>query len=102
MPIILETPFSAGELDPNASYARFEVTTFTFHIEAKILNITGVWKKFVDGAWVTGVVPSRSYTINGDAYDALVGDNPTLYADMKSAIYDYIQSADDRVAGDIS
>ena len=102
MPIDLSTPFQVGELDPNASYSRFVIVGYSVDNDEKQLTIKAKFLKSVGGEWVSGLVPTKYYTISGDDYDALVGAHSDLYASMKSALYVWVKENDSRIVGVIS
>ena len=101
-PINLETPFTVGDIEPGASYSRLKVKSYFVDNDERVFSINAICQKNVDGEWIAGKMPARTYEIRGDDFDALVAANSDLYDAMKAALYSWIQDNDSRTDGVLS
>jgi len=89
MPVTLTAAVKPGDLD-SVDYAEAKITAFVMYLNQKQMEIIVEWGNTVDGKWEQGLKPKSHIVLTGDDYDAVVADNATTYAAVKSDLYQYL------------
>lgn len=102
MPIALTTDFNPGDIDAGQTYSEAKIVEFRMGIENfRHITIMVEYGNTVNGNWVAGKAPLKSYTLVDAEYNTLYTDNAALIDSVAAVLYGWLQANHAEFAGTI-
>lgn len=105
--IVLDTPYTTGDLAPDVQYPHVYITTFYVNGPALNMTLTYEFGTFTAGGWQGAPnVPTQNLTFNAAELYPFFGRTPNsvetpLWDQVEQGLYEQIQEKNGRTAGKV-